>query len=190
MYKDWNDYLANNHLQQGVMIYPKDGTYTPVDANGLPEAKVTLVAKETHSCKPLARAKNFFDQVVVVTGTALTAAAVVTAVPLGIFAASTLAAVSTGSYYIGLACTAYSVTMCVFVSPYFTVLFTFSRNGYDKITHDESVLTEGLLVATTLFSGLTSFWNNRVSKSMGEHVRKMELWDTVVAGSIFEIMYL
>lgn len=131
VYKDWDDYLANNHLQQGVLIYPKDGTYTPVDANGLPEAKVTLVAKETHSCKPLARAKNFFDQVVVVTGTALTAAAVVTAVPLGIFAASTLAAVSTGSYYIGLACTAYSVTMCVFFPSYFTVLFIFP--GMDTI---------------------------------------------------------
>ncbi|CAF0999987.1 unnamed protein product, partial [Didymodactylos carnosus] len=166
VYKDWDDYLRNNHLPQGVMIYPKDGTYTPENANSAPEERVTLIAQETHSCKPSARVKNFFDKVVMVTGLALTATALVTAVPLGIFAASTLATISTGSYYAGLACTAYSV----------------STNGYDKFTHDESVTTELLLIGTTALSGFTMYLNQSWSKIMAEHVQKMDSWDDVVLG--------
>ncbi|CAF1289313.1 unnamed protein product [Adineta steineri] len=166
VYKDWNDYLRNNHLPQSVMIYPKDGTYTPEDENGKPKEKVTLIAQEAQSCKPSAVVKNMIDTVVVATGLALTAASLVTAVPLGIFAASTLATISTGSYYIGLACTAYSVT----------------TNGYDKFTHDESVTTELLLVGTTALSGLTAYLNQSWSKTMAEQVRKMDSWDDVVLG--------
>lgn len=107
VYKNWNDYLRNNHLEQGVMIYPKDGTYTP--DNG----KVTLVASETHSCKPSEKLKNIIDIVVFGTGLLLAGAAVVTAVPLATFSAATLVTISTGSYWIGMATTAYSVTVYV-----------------------------------------------------------------------------
>jgi hypothetical protein len=113
VYENWDDYLRNNHFEQGVMIYPENGTYTPEEPDGKAKEKVQLIANETHSCKPSARVKNFFDTTVAATGLLLAGAAVVTAVPLGIFAASTLATVSTGSYYIGLFCTVYSVTTYV-----------------------------------------------------------------------------
>lgn len=115
IYRNWDDYLGSNHLSQGVMIYPENGSYTPVDQNNVAKEKVTLIARETQSCKPSAIAKEYLDQAVFATGLILTGAAVVTAVPLGIFSASTLATISTGSYYVGLACTAYSVS--VYVSP-------------------------------------------------------------------------
>ncbi|CAF1589260.1 unnamed protein product [Rotaria magnacalcarata] len=164
VYQNWSDYLRNNHLDQGVMIYPEDGTYTPKNVNGSPKEKVHLIASETQSCKPSARAKNILDQVVVATGLLLTGAAVVTAVPLGIFAASTIATISTGSYYIGVACTAYSVVV----------------NGYDKFAHDESVTTELLLIGTTALSGLTSYMNQYWSKRMADIVQKTDVWDDVV----------
>lgn len=113
VYQNWSDYLRNNHLDQAMMIFPQDGTYTPSNPDGSPKKKVSLIANETQSCKPSARAKDLLDKAVVTTGLLLVGAAVVTAVPLGIFAASTIATISTGSYYIGLACTAYSVATYV-----------------------------------------------------------------------------
>jgi len=104
IYQDWDDYLRNNHLNQGVMIYPDKGTYTP--DNG----KAILIPSETHSCKPSARAKDFFDLVCVGAGLLLSGVAVVTAVPLITFSASTLAAISAGSYWIGLAISVYPLT--------------------------------------------------------------------------------
>lgn len=109
MYTNWNDYLRNNNFPQGVMIYPANGTYTPEQVDRQDD-KVALIAQETQSCKPSARAKDLLDKIAFGTGLALTAAAVVTAVPLGFFAYSTVASISTGSYYVGLVCTAYSVT--------------------------------------------------------------------------------
>jgi hypothetical protein len=103
VYVSWDDYLRNNHLSKGVMIYPDKGTYTP--DNG----KVILIASETHSCKPSAQAKNVFDQVVFGAGLLLSGVAVVTAVPLITFSASTLAVISTGSYWIGLVTTVYPI---------------------------------------------------------------------------------
>ena len=111
VYQDWNDYLHNNHLEQDAMIYPENGTYTPQQADGTPRERVSLISSETQSCKPSARVTNVFGTVVAGTGLLLTGATLATAVSLGIFAASTLATISTGSYYIGLPCTAYSVTV-------------------------------------------------------------------------------
>lgn len=113
VYANWDDYLRSNHLKQAVMIYPEQGSYTPIAADGKPKAKVSLVASETQSCKPSAVVKEYLDMTVMGVGLALTATSVVTMVPLGIFAASTLATISTGSYYIGMACTAYTASTCV-----------------------------------------------------------------------------
>jgi hypothetical protein len=113
VYSDWNEYLRNNHLPQSVMIYPKDGTYTPEREPGVSEKKVTLIAQEAQSCKPSAIVMDALDKVVAATGLVLTAASIVTTVPLGIFTATTLACISTGSFYAGLACIAYSVSTYV-----------------------------------------------------------------------------
>lgn len=54
-----------------------------------------------------------------------------------------------------------------------------SRNGYDKLRHDESVITEVLLVGTTALSGLTSYMNQYWGKRMADIVQKTDLWDDV-----------
>uniref|UniRef100_A0AC34F042 DUF4781 domain-containing protein n=1 Tax=Panagrolaimus sp. ES5 TaxID=591445 RepID=A0AC34F042_9BILA len=161
MYENWEDYLRSNKFPQGVMVYPENGSYTPPNNN-----KVNLIAQETPSCKISAQVKDVLDKVVMTTGIVLTGVALIVAAPVGILSAATLTMVSTGSFYIGLACTAYSV----------------STGLYDKLGHDETAWTEAFLIATTALSGLTMWYSSRWTATMAKHAANLDLWDDVVKG--------
>uniref|UniRef100_A0AC34QT97 DUF4781 domain-containing protein n=1 Tax=Panagrolaimus sp. JU765 TaxID=591449 RepID=A0AC34QT97_9BILA len=163
-YDSWEDYQLENTLPNGVMLYPKDGNYTPK-----PDNVVILNARETPACTPSAKAKEFIDQVVMVGGLLLTGAVVVSMLPFTLFSAATMAAISTGSFYIGGALTTYSAAMGI----------------YDKIQHDESIMTEMFMVATVACSALSQVVSRSWADQFGKNIANGESWSNVVKGLAF-----
>uniref|UniRef100_A0AC34QJ70 DUF4781 domain-containing protein n=1 Tax=Panagrolaimus sp. JU765 TaxID=591449 RepID=A0AC34QJ70_9BILA len=161
VYESWEDYLTANKLPQGVMLYPKDGNYTPKTGT-----VVGLNARETPACKPSAKAKAVLDQAVMYGGIVLTGAAIVTMAPIGIFSAATLATISAGSFYIGTAMAAYSITTGL----------------YEKLPYDESVMTEMIMIATTAFSHLSQMYTKSWTDRLAKNVANKELWSDVAKG--------
>uniref|UniRef100_A0AC34PZL6 DUF4781 domain-containing protein n=1 Tax=Panagrolaimus sp. JU765 TaxID=591449 RepID=A0AC34PZL6_9BILA len=161
-YRSWEEYLTENELPKGLMIYPKDGHYCLENSD-----TVVLNARETPSCSLTARTKDYLDKAATIGGVLLIGTTVVA--PMAAFSAATMASIANGSFYLGSAISTYSA-------------ITGTYEMYDKIKHDENAISEMIMLGTTAFTTFSQWYVKKWAEKFAASVANKELWSNVSQG--------
>ena len=96
-YADFDDYLSNNQLPKGPMLYPRNGTYTPDEESK--DGRVVLCVGETPSSQFLPRAYKVVSTLVTVGSMAFTAVGIVNYFGPTLLSATVKSVMANGSFF-------------------------------------------------------------------------------------------